>query len=540
VTGKLLPSPENARLLQTVRLIAIALLTLAVCFRFANLDHKVYWHDEAYTSTVITARPGKYFSEDLFQNRLAKPADLLAYQQFVPDLTLGDMVVRKGTEDVQHPPVYYVLLRFWAQLFGTAPVVTRSFSALLSLLMFPAVYWLCLELFESSLSGWVAIALFAVSPFHLVFGQEVRQFGFWTVLTLVCSALLLRSIRSPSWRNWALYGVSMVVACYTALFSLGMAIGHFADVLVIDTENRFFKLPPRLGKRTIFCLITLLLVGLFFIPWMYFVVMSRNTFSATTSWTSISLPLLNYLQVLSFNFSRSFVDFNSRFSDSDAYVLAVPILFLQIYAVYVTCRTAPKKVWWFILTLVGTTALMLGLPDLLLGGQRLTVIRYPIVCYVGLQLAVVYLVSTYLTASQPWKSRFAKVIFSVLIVLGILSCGVYAQANTWWNKDVNSNYHQLASVINQSDRPLIIADAFSYYPVSLISLSYLLKPETQFLLLPAVGDSFSVQSIPEDAQTLFLFNLPEVFRQQFESRYQKELTLAFQDPWNEVWKNSSP
>lgn len=540
VIGERLTPPRNSKVLQRVRLIAIALLMLAICFRFAYLDRKVYWHDEAYTSTVITARPGKYFSEELFQNRLVKPADLLAYQRFVPDLTLSDMVVRKGTEDVQHPPIYYVLLRFWAQIWGTAPVVTRGFSALLSLLIFPAVYWLCLELFESRLSGWIAIALFAVSPFHLVFGQEVRQFSFWTVLTLACSALLLRTIRSSSWRNWALYGASMVVAFYTALFSLGIAVGHFAYVLLVDLDNRFAKLPLRIGKRTIFCCITLLLVALLFIPWISFIITARDTLGATTSWTAISSTLLNYVQALTFNFSRSFVDFNSKFGDLYAYVLAIPILILQGYAVYVVCRTAPKRVWWFILTFVGSTALMLGLPDLLWGGQRLTVIRYPIACYVGLQLAVVYLLSTYLTKPQSWKPKFAKLVFSLLILLGVLSCGVYSQSNTWWNKDVNSNYHQLADLINASDRPLIIADSYSYYPVSVVSLSYLLKPDTQLLLLPSVGKSFAVKALPEGVQTIFLFNLPEAFRQQFESWSQEELTLAYQDPWNEVWKNSAP
>jgi uncharacterized membrane protein len=247
--------------IKLVRLIAIALLILATIFRFAHLDRKVYWHDEAYTSMVITARPGRYLSQDLFQNRIVKPADLLAYQDFVPDLTLKDMVVRKGIEDVQHPPLYYVLLRFWAQVFGTSPAITRGFSSLLSLLLFPALYWLCRELFASPLSGWVAIALFAVSPFHLVFGQEAREFGFWTGLILLSSALLLRATRAPTWRNWVLYGLSMVAAAYTALFSVCIAIGHFAYVLGTDADNRFLGRSPRVGKRTLFCFGTLCLVA---------------------------------------------------------------------------------------------------------------------------------------------------------------------------------------------------------------------------------------------------------------------------------------
>ncbi|HEY9642082.1 MAG TPA: glycosyltransferase family 39 protein [Coleofasciculaceae cyanobacterium] len=539
MADKSMTPSQNFRLLQWVRLIAIALLVLTVAFRFAQLNLKVYWHDEVYTSMVITARPGKYLSEDLFQTKVVKPADLLAYQHFVPNLTLKDMVVRKGMEDVQHPPLYYVLLRFWAQIWGTDPAVIRGFSSLLSLLIFPALYWLCLQLFESPLSGWVAIALFAVSPLHLVYGQEAREFGFWTALILGSSGLLLQAIRFPSWRNWAWYGISMVIAFYTALFSLWIAVGHFAYVLWVDVDNRFLKLPLRIGKRTIFCLVTLLFVALLFIPWIYFMVASKDALSTSTSWTSMPLPLLITLQATVFNFSRNFIDFNFDLSNSFAYVLAIPVLILQAYAVYVLCRTAPPRVWGFILTFVGITALILGLPDVLFGGQRFTVTRYLIPCFVGLQLAVVYLLSTYLTATQRWKTQFAKLVFSLLILLGILSCGVYSQSNTWWNKVLNSNYHQVADLINGSDRPLVIVDAYSYNAGSMVSLSYLLKPDTQFLLLPPVGNSFPVQDLPTGVQTIFLFNLPESFRQQFESRYQKKLTPAFQDPWNDIWRDNA-
>jgi uncharacterized membrane protein len=520
-------------------LLAIAALILAICFRFAYLDRKVYWHDEAYTSTVITARPGRYFTEELFQNKLAKPADLLAYQQFVPELTFTDMLVRKGMEDVQHPPIYYVLLRFWAQLWGTDVAVVRGFSALLSLLVLPAAYWLGLELFESRLGGWVALALFAVSPFHLVFGQEAREYGFWTALILISSAALLRAIRSPTWGNWALYGAAMLVAFYTAMLSLWIAIGHFAYILVIDPDNRYLKRPWQIGKRTTASVATLLVVAFLYLPWVYFVIAARQAMGSSTSWTSIPLPKLISLQASAFNFSRSFVDFNFDFDNPLAYVLIIPLLILQIYALYVLCRTAPRRVWWFVLTFGGCTALALWLPDLLFGGQLFTVTRYLIPCFVATQLTVVYFLTTYLTVPQRWKSRLAMLVFSLLMALGIVSCGVYTQSNTWWNKVLNSNYHQVAALINQSNRPLIIVDPYTYNAASMISLSYLLNPDTQFLLLPRVGNSFPVKNLPPGKQTIFLFNLPEVFRQQFEARYQTKLTLAFQDPWNEVWQTHS-
>jgi uncharacterized membrane protein len=66
-----------------LRWIAIALLALAVWFRFTGLDSKVYWHDEAYTSMAITARPSKYFYDPLFQNCIVTARDLLDYAMYV-------------------------------------------------------------------------------------------------------------------------------------------------------------------------------------------------------------------------------------------------------------------------------------------------------------------------------------------------------------------------------------------------------------------------------------------------------------------------
>lgn len=574
-------SSPHPQLTRVFRFLGIAFLVLSVCFRFIHLDRKVYWHDEAYTSMVITARPGNYLSKGLFQNTVAKPADLLAYQQFVPTLSLKDMIVRKGVEDAQHPPLYYILLRLWAKIWGTSPTVTRGFTALLSLLMFPVVYWFCVELFESSLVGWVAIALFAVSPFQLVYAQEAREYGLWAVLSLASSALLLQAIRSPSWRNWVLYGASMVAALYTALFAVWLAVGHFFYLLVVDEGSQLIKRPLRIGKSTVLLSVTLLVVLLLFLPWAYFVITSGGLLEGTTSWVSVPLPSLISIQSTIFNFSRSFVDFNLELSNPIAYGFAIPILMLQGYAVYVLCRNTSRRIWWFMLTFIGSTALAFWLPDLLSGGQRFTVTRYIIPCFIGLQIVVAYFLAvfligltqkrspnplrkrafkippflsgargdqdfkpqvrkSYLTKLKHWKAQAAMLVFSLLMIVGIASCSVYIQSNTWWNKVLNTNYHQVAAIVNGSDRPLVIIDAFGYNPASMISLSYLLKPDVRFLLLPAVGNSFPLKTLPQETHDILLMNLPAVFRQQFEAKYHQQLALVFQDSWNELWKVKEP
>lgn len=83
--------------------------------------------------------------------------------------------------------MYFVMVKQWVQWFGNSITITRSFSALVSLLAFPLIYLLCQELFNSSVIGWIAVSLLAVSPLHILYAQEARSYSLWTVTILLSS-----------------------------------------------------------------------------------------------------------------------------------------------------------------------------------------------------------------------------------------------------------------------------------------------------------------------------------------------------------------
>jgi len=72
-----------------------------------------------------------------------------------------DTVKGLATEEPQLSPVYFILARFWVQLFCPQVAAVRSISAWISLLVFPSVYWLCWELFRSVSVGWMAVTIVA-------------------------------------------------------------------------------------------------------------------------------------------------------------------------------------------------------------------------------------------------------------------------------------------------------------------------------------------------------------------------------------------
>jgi uncharacterized membrane protein len=112
-------------------------------------------------------------------------------------------------------------------------------SAVFSLLALPCMYWLCLELFESSLTAWLAVSLLAVSPFPIVYAQEARPYSLFVLIILLSSAALLRGMRLKTNSSWAIYAATVGVGFYSHLLFALVLLGH--EIYVAIWENLRFN-----------------------------------------------------------------------------------------------------------------------------------------------------------------------------------------------------------------------------------------------------------------------------------------------------------
>ena len=496
------------------------LLVFGIFFRFVNLDRKVYWFDEIYTSL----RASGYTEAEVLQ-KLPKASvigieDLQKYQRPHPEKSLINTIESLAVEDPQHPPFYYVMARFWMQWFGSSAAVMRSLPALISLLGFPCIYWLCLELFESPLTGWVAVALLAVSPLHLLYAQEAREYSLWTVTILLSSLALLRAMRLKTKLSWGIYTITLAASLYTFLLSFLVVIGQGIYVVAIE---RF-----RLTKTLIAYLIASILGIIAFLPWIAVVIVNRVQARSVTAWTGvIKKSLGELLKIWAINISRIFIDFN--YSTQYPLVFQVLVIFasgilvaLLGYALYFLCRNTPKRIWLFILALMGNTVLPFVVPDLVLGGVRSITPRYFIPSYLGIQLSVSYLLATKLTglsANKVWQQKLWQIVMAAIVSGGVLSCAISSQAETWWHQTLNKDTPTVAHIISKAERPLLIGNS---YLADIVSLSYQLNSKVKFLINPRCYTScntliakdknyqtedwpYQIPKIPDNFREIFLF-----------------------------------
>ena len=506
-----------------LKILVVTVLILGIFFRLFNIDHKFYWFDETFTSLRVSGYTESEVIEQLCNGQELSVEDLQKYQQLGTEKTLIDTIKSLASEDSQHPPLYYSIAHFWMHLFGSSIAAIRSLSAIISLMVFPSLYWVCLELFDSSIVGLVAIALMAVSPIHVLFAQEARQYSLWTLTTLLSSGSLLRAMRLNTKFSWIIYATSLVLSFYTFIFSGLVTIGHFIYVAITEKWQ--------MSKCFINYLLASLLGFLTFVPWIIVIISNFFKFQETTKWiTNMSSTLPFLIESWLLNYSRIFIDLGSDLTERLIYLL--PLIILG-YSIYFTCKTTPQKVWLFILTLIGTSALTLMVGDIITGGVMSVVPRYLFPSYLGVNLTVAYLISTKITIGSFRKQWLWKIVLAVLLSSGIISCIIISQAEHWWLKGGSFKepvIPEIARIINQANKPLVISSCQGIWPVNKeISLSHLLDRRVKLQLVT----TSNIPKISPSFNNIFLFDTsPELTASlekeknfQLETVYPKKLGL---------------
>ena len=512
----------------SLKKVIILAIAFGVFLRFYNLDRQVYWYDETMTSLRIS---GYTKSELVERVETGEPTAVEAfrniYQYPNPSRDLKDTIDALARHP-EHSPLYYLMARFWLQVFEPSVATIRSLSAWISLLVLPATYWLAKELFANPIAPGLSVAIVALSPFHILYGKEAREYSLWTVAILLSCAALLKAIRVSKVdgrdgsvnsdfilsfiSSWGIYGITVALGLYAHPFSAFVSLSHGIYISIL-TRWKPVKIILAYFIASLFgiCL---------FLPWLQIAIANFSYFIDNT--ISTTNPRDNLHLIWGLNLSRIFFDVNQGTS------LLNPLLYIIIglvgYAMYWLCRHARSQTFLFILLLMGVTGLALIGPDIVVGGRRSNNLRYAIPCVLGIQLAIAYLFATKLTALPHQISRwkFWKLGFFSLLFLGLSSGIVSSQLEVWWHKSyAKSRYNPaIARIINQTDRSIVLTDEL---PEKLLSLSHLLKPDVRLVF----SRGGTVPDIPTEFSQVYLYRPSEVWKQRIEETSGGKIERAY-------------
>jgi uncharacterized membrane protein len=489
----------------------IILGLLGILFRFSNLDLKVYWRDEALTSLQVAGYSQSEFINTAFNSEITTPLALQRYQHIDFQRSAIDTIQVLAEETPEHPPLYFIALRIWANFFGSSATAHRSFSAIISLLVFPCIYYLCLELFSSPRVGYFGIAIAAISPFFIAYAQEAREYSLWMVAILISSQTLFRAMRLNTWQSWGIYTIALAFSFYTYLFSIFVAVAHGIYVLAIG-KFRFVRGASQNENRTFVAFATAVIVSLLtLVPWVVTFMTHLSEFNRSMAWSfkhhysllELGRAWLTLPRLLFFDLDLPRIGFFSTY-----YFIATIAAIFACYAIYFVIRSTHEKVWLFLLTLTVIPFLFLAVPDAIGGGTRSVNARYLTPAYLGIELSVAYLFSTQTILAINRKNW--QIGFVVLLSLSTLAGVVNLTMDYSFAKDGRSII-KVANSIDPSPNSLVIANPYAYNPTKILALSRRLDPNVKIQLLPET----KTPTIPDGFKNYFFYSpqVPDTWKQ---------------------------
>jgi 4-amino-4-deoxy-L-arabinose transferase-like glycosyltransferase len=163
--------------------------------------------------------------------------------------------------DIDHPPLFYLLLKAWMMVGGESALWLKLFPVLISIAAIIPFFLLCRELKMTAAAINLAIALMAVNAYLILYSQELRMYSlllFFTTASLWLFVKFFNAARSEKKILLALFAANLLLV-YT----------HYYGWLVVGVEFLFLILWAR-AKLFSFALACVGLIACFS-PWAYLV-----------------------------------------------------------------------------------------------------------------------------------------------------------------------------------------------------------------------------------------------------------------------------
>ena len=388
-------------------LVVLGVLIIALCvLRIFSADTQGLWLDELYTLSLING-----FDPYLFPGSdLTEETATLMARQFLEAVSSGDFFANfaRNIEHEGHPPLYYLLVKGWAAVFGYSAGALRSFSIFTSIITIPLVY-LISRIYTDRMTSLFACALFVALPVQLYYSVEARAYSLTVFLAALATFFLFKMVEQRGDSRFAVFG--WVIAGFLAMMSHYYAVLYLSALAsVVVFEGSRAREMRVLSMRTVY----LFLPQLLFLGWVPMLVRQMQVHGGS-HWTQGRLNLWD--SVLSVPASiKELVIGPAILPTTFATVLATLLIILGLALLYFKkppkSKTIDRILFFSILLFyLGIIAL-----DFLLDKKTITVSRYAIYCCLPISLLV---------ARAMFLGRFRKIVgVAVVILLSSISVSV--------------------------------------------------------------------------------------------------------------------
>lgn len=217
---------------------AIIITLASTVFVLTHLGTPSFWHDEAFSGLLI-----RYSWDEMF--------------------------TRIGAD--VHPPLYYVILRGWADVWNGGAYALRAFSYAFGLLTAGAMYGLIMAIYKRRDIAVLSVALFLTNSFVIQYLMEARMYTLGCFFLTLAGWLLIEAIERAGgpasvgcvarWLGFGvLAGLALLTHYYAGIFVIALGAYGVARML----REGFTTRGKRIAQGLLLSGVT---ATLLFLPW---------------------------------------------------------------------------------------------------------------------------------------------------------------------------------------------------------------------------------------------------------------------------------
>lgn len=426
----------------------IVIVVVGASLKLYCIDYRLFWYDEI--ATVLHTSGNQTF--DIPANEIKNISyynDQLHLKK--QDQTIGSQL--KGLySSTNLNPLHYSFLMLWYRIAGDKDISYRLFNVFIFILTLPVLFLLPKTLFKSNLVGWIAVSLYAVSPYFHFYVHEARYNILLVFLIVLCHYLFLQAIAHKKLKWWIGYSLLGILSLYASVLSGLVIFGHFIFILLFKKEIRFTYN------------VNLLVILSCYLPWIISMINNSAEITGSLSWHSWFGQDQNFLTLLLyqfFGFTRIFSIFSNYQSLYTFYfygnyiqqITDILILVIILSSIIYTIKKAPREVAYFLILIFLPYILFFNISDIVRNTGGSLFWRYHAINFI----VVIIFVAYFIYRKIALEKLFYSGIYMGLIIIGFISIFIISKSSRCDNPGCYDRINK-AQLFSNARKPLLITD----------------------------------------------------------------------------------
>ena len=202
------------------------------------------------------------------------------------DYSDPDKSIITAFKDICNPPLFYILFRYFAAIFGVSQLTMKVFPFIFSIL-FSVVLWMFLNKKFNGKIATMGVFLAFINIPLIYFAQETRSYIMQAFMSVVIIYYLFEILEKNKKKDYIIYGIITALASNLHYYEVLLLVSNFIYAA-------FYMLFQKRYKDILKFFLANLTGGLFLLPFLLPTVLSGALSSPSTqSW----FPDINYFQI---------------------------------------------------------------------------------------------------------------------------------------------------------------------------------------------------------------------------------------------------